>query len=275
MTPDGGWDPRLSVNAFSSRHWTLAEDLACYERLGIGRVSVLLPKLVAAGADRAVAEIGDRGLTVDGILPGCSFDLTDDAGWNRVRETMVEAVETGARLGARTLQTTGGTGRGRPFEWAVERFARAVEPVTRAARGSGVSVALEPTRPQFAHVGLAHSLRDGLRVSTQLDLGLVVDTAHLWWEHDFGSLLAEAGGRLAVVQVADLHFAGPVLERLVPGDGELPLADLLAACAATGFEGPYEVEILGRAVEDEGYELAIDRSLAHLQRLLEASDRPG
>ncbi len=275
MRPDAGWDPRLSVNAFSSRHWTLAEDLACYERLGIGRVSLLLPKLVAAGTDRALAEIADRALTVDGILPGCAFDLTDEAGWNRVREAMVEAVETGARLGARVLQTTGGTGRGRPFEWAVERFARAVEPVTRAARASDVVVALEPTRPQFAHVALAHTLRDGLRVSDQLELGLVVDTAHLWWEGDFGTVLSEAGGRLAVVQVADLGFGGPVLERLVPGDGELPLGDLLATFAATGFEGPFEVEILGRAIEDEGYEGAIGRSLAHLQEVLEAIGRPG
>ena len=157
----------------------------------------------------------------------------------------------------------------------MERFARAVEPVARAARASGVVVALEPTRPQFAHVALAHTLRDGLRVCDELELGLVVDTAHLWWEDDFGTVLSEAGGRLAVVQVADLGFGGPVLERLVPGDGELPLGDLLAASAATGFEGPFEVEILGRAIEDEGYEGAIGRSLAHLQEVLEAMGRPG
>ena len=267
-----GWDPRLSVNAFSSRNWTLVEDLACYERLGIGRVSLLLPKLVAAGTEEAVVAILDRGLTVDGMLPGCAFDLTDESGWGRVQAAMVEAIELGARLGARALQTTGGTSRGRSFDWAVERFAQAIEPVLSSARHHGLRVALEPTRPQFAHVGLVHSLADGLLVSEALDLALVVDTAHLWWEHDLARLLEAAAGRVVAVQVADLAFGSPVLERLVPGDGELPLRELLGRCAEIGIDAPFEVEILGQGIEHQGYEHAIGRSLVYLQALLEGMD---
>ncbi len=269
-----GWDPRLSVNAFSSRNWTLAEDLSCYERLGISRVSLLLPKLVAAGTEEAVAEIRDRGLTVDGMLSGCAFDLTDPSGWGRVQGAMVEAIEIGARMGGRALQTTGGTSRGRSYEWAVEQFARAIEPVRSSARDHGLRVALEPVRPQFAHVGLVHSLADGLRVSEALDLELVVDTAHLWWEHDLRWLLERAASRVAAVQVADLAFGGPVLERLVPGDGELPLPDLLDRCVEVGIDGPFEVEIIGQGIEDQGYERAIGRSLAYLQAILEGTATP-
>jgi sugar phosphate isomerase/epimerase len=69
--------------------------------------------------------------------------------------------------------------------------------------------------------------------------------------------------------VADLAFAGPVLERLVPGDGEVPLGPLMGAAVAAGFKGPFEIEILGAAIETEGYEDAVRRSYEHLEGLVQ------
>jgi sugar phosphate isomerase/epimerase len=268
------WDPRLGVNSLSSRNWTLHQDLDCYERLGVGRISVVLPKLLEAGLDRAVDEITGRGLHVDGILAGRAFDLGDETSWSATRDAMVLALEVAQRLGASTLQTTGGTAGGRPYAWAAARLAEALEPVTRAARRAGVRVALEPTRPQFAHVGFVHTLRDGLALAAELDLWLVPDTAHNWWEPDVGALLATGAPRFAVLQVADLAFGAPVLERLVPGDGALPLGALMGAAVGAGFDGPFELEIIGSAIDAEGYEDAIRRSLAHLTTLLAGREPP-
>jgi sugar phosphate isomerase/epimerase len=76
------------------------------------------------------------------------------------------------------------------------------------------------------------------------------------------------------MQVADLAFRAPVLERLVPGDGALPLGQLLDATLAAGFSGPFELEILGSAIESEGYESAIRRSFSYLTALLAGPDQP-
>ena len=263
-----GPDPRLSVNALSSRSWTLRQDLDCYERLGIERITVNLPKLLDAGLDDAVAEISGRGLHVDGILAGSAFDLCDEASWPGTRDAMITALDVAGRLGASTLQTTGGSAGGRPYEWAVDQFGRASAPVLGAAAEAGIRVALEPTRPQFAHVGFVHTLRDGLALASDLGIWLVPDTAHIWWEPDVAGLLAAAAPLSAAVQVADLAFGAPVLERLVPGDGGVPIASMLSVTLGAGFEGPFELEIIGGAIESEGYERAIERSLAYLTALL-------
>lgn len=264
-----GWDPRLSVHTLSTRHWDLAQDLDLYDRLGVRRISIALPKLLAAGVDASVKEITARGLHVDGVYAGRAFDLTDESTWPEVRDAMVTAVEVGSRVGADTLQTTGGSGAGRAFEWAAERLGAALGPVAVAARRSGLRIALEPTRPQFAHVGFVHSLRDGLELAADLDLWLIPDSAHLWWEPGLDELLAEGAGRFAAVQIADLAFSGPVLERVVPGDGRLGLGQLMATVTAAGFVGPFELELIGQAIDDEGYEPALRRSLGHLQGLLD------
>jgi sugar phosphate isomerase/epimerase len=265
---DQEWDPRLSVHALSSRRWTLWEDLELYDRLRIRRISVALPKLADAGIEEGVNEIVGRELRVDGIYAGSAFDLADEPSWAAVQDTMATAVDVGARLGAHTLQTTGGSAGGQTFELAAERLGRALEPVTSAARRAGLRVALEPTRPQFAHVGMVHTLRDALVLAERLDLWLAPDTAHLWWEPGLFDLLRAGASRFAVVQVADLGFDGPVLERLVPGDGRLALGPFFEAVASGGFDGPFELELIGQAIEDEGYEPALRRSLSRVGALL-------
>jgi sugar phosphate isomerase/epimerase len=268
------WHPSLSVNSLCSRSYTLAEDLDLYERLGISRVTLFFPKIEAFGVEAAVAEVARRRLSVDGLLPGRSFDLADEASWPEVNAALGAVLAVAERLGARTLQTTGGRARGLRYEAAAERFARAVEPVAAEARRRGLHLALEPTRPQFAHLGFVHTLRDGLALATELDLMLVPDTAHEWWEPGLDEVVRAGAARFAAIQVADLGFDGPILERRVPGDGEIPIASMLSGALAAGYEGPIELEILGSVIEDEGYDSAIVRSLTHLSALLAAADGP-
>jgi sugar phosphate isomerase/epimerase len=187
---------------------------------------------------------------------------------------MLLALDVAQRLGASTLQTTGGSAGGRSYEWAAVQLAQALDPVITEANRAGVRVALEPTRPQFAHVGFVHTLRDGLALAAELGLWLVPDTAHIWWEPDVGDLLTTGATRFAVLQVADLAFGAPVLERLVPGAGVLPLFDLIGAALRGGFTGPFELEIIGSAIDAEGYEDAIRRSFAHLTTLLAGREPP-
>jgi len=268
----GRWHPRLSVCAYSSRQLSLHEDLALYRRLGVERVALSLSKIVEAGVDAAVDSVLEAGLHVDGLVSVVRFDLSDPTGWEEQRRQLLDALDVAQRLGATVVQTTGGTARGARFEPALEAFAEAIAPVLGAAIERGVRVALEPTRPQFAHASFVHSLAQGLAVARQLDLQLVVDTVHGWWEPGYGALLAEAAPVTATVQIGDLRFDGPVVERVVPGDGELDLAATFACLLGADYGGPFELEILGRAVEEEGYERAIERSLVHLDAILRRLD---
>ena len=74
---------------------------------------------------------------------------------------------------------------------------------------------------------------------------------------------------LAHVQVSDFvigSLCSP--DRAVPGDGDIPLARILANVLATGYEGAFELEMVGPRIESEGYDGAIRRGAAYLDRLL-------
>jgi len=54
----------------------------------------------------------------------------------------------------------------------------------------------------------------------------------------------------------------------VPGDGDIPIAARLEAIRAAGYDGAFEIEMVGPRIDDEGYEAAIRRAVAHLDGVL-------
>jgi sugar phosphate isomerase/epimerase len=80
------------------------------------------------------------------------------------------------------------------------------------------------------------------------EVGVVIDTYHLWWDPDAYTGIARAGaeGRLAIFQVADWTTPlpeGVLTGRGMLGDGCVELRRFREAVEATGYAGPIEVEI--------------------------------
>ena len=74
---------------------------------------------------------------------------------------------------------------------------------------------------------------------------------------------------IRLVQVSDFKV-GTIAssQRLVPGDGDIPLSKRFEALAGAGYAGAFEIEMVGPRIESEGYESAIRRAVARTGRLL-------
>ena len=51
-------------------------------------------------------------------------------------------------------------------------------------------------------------------------------------------------------------------------DGDIPLARILGQLVDAGYAGCFDLELIGPAIESEGYESAIPRSVTQLRELL-------
>jgi sugar phosphate isomerase/epimerase len=56
-------------------------------------------------------------------------------------------------------------------------------------------------------------------------------------------------------------------ERVVMGDGDIPLRRILGALAAAGYGRWYDIELIGPAIEAEGYEAVVPRAVARFHDL--------
>jgi sugar phosphate isomerase/epimerase len=263
----------ISLCPLSTGAWDLGRDLELAARLGLTRTSVALAKVDAAGRPAGLEALAASGLEVDVVYPSGGLDLARPSSWADSAARLVDAVEVASQIGATGVMANGAP-RGLGFEEARAAYAEALGPVRRPAADGGVALLLEPVRTQFAYANFVHTLRDGLAVAEHLDLGLVVDVTHCWWEPGLGALLAAAAPRAGTVHLADLRLDGPVLSRVVPGDGDLALGRFVDALLGAGYRGPFELEVMGPAIEAEGLEAALTRSVSVVEGLL-AADRPG
>jgi sugar phosphate isomerase/epimerase len=260
--------PRLALNSLSSASWTLEQDLELYTALGVTSAAFFLDKLVAVGLDRARELIGASGVQAVQVFAR-GFTIHDEATWAEDRARLADGVVVAAALGAPWFGiTAGGAGR---LSWdeAAAALGRAVGPLIAAGEPVGVRLAVEHSLPVRPEIGFVHSLRDCIELADRLGVGATMEVNYCFAERDLPRTVAAGVASLATVQVSDLVPPSTVLpDRAVPGDGVIPLTDVLAMVVGAGYRGPVELEVLGPRIEAEGYEPAIRRAVAVVDDIL-------
>jgi sugar phosphate isomerase/epimerase len=272
-----GVHPRLSVHAACSWSNDFHADLTLWETLGIHRVGLLEHKLEQHGLNAAINELLVRDLAITSYVTGW-FDLSTPDGWPARRDAVRRALDNAERVRARCVYLPAGPSDGRRWERLLDSFADALAPCVAHAAGMEVRLAFEPSAR--LQVSFVNTLRDALLVTRRVGVAVDVDFASCWMERDVEAAISALGGQLALVQVADVSLdaargvdqvdvrvlSGPV--RKVPGDGDLDLERLVRATLAAGYDGPFELELLGPAIEAEGYQRSLTRALAATSDLL-------
>jgi sugar phosphate isomerase/epimerase len=92
-----------------------------------------------------------------------------------------------------------------------------------------------------------------------------------WAERDLAATIVDGIDRIAVVQVSDSAIGTrSTPNRLVPGDGDIPLRRIIGQLLDAGYAGVFDLELVGPRIEDEGYPSAIARSCTWLTDLLDS-----
>ncbi len=261
--------PRLSISAVSSWQWSFDDDLRFWSAAGIDHVGLSLRKLEEAGVERAVTALRDDGVRVSNIVELGWWDLADHSTWARQQDRLLQAVDVARALGACLVLTTGPAG---DLDWdaAAAALQAAIDPVGRAARAGGVVLTIEPTGPLRLDLSFVTTFRDGIDLARGLELSACMEVNSCFAERDLAGSIASATDVLAHVQVSDFVIGSLCTpDRAVPGDGDIPLGRILAAVLAAGYQGAFELEMVGPRIEAEGYDGAIRRGAAHLDQLLD------
>jgi sugar phosphate isomerase/epimerase len=80
--------------------------------------------------------------------------------------------------------------------------------------------------------------------------------------------------RIALVQLSDFRVGTLCTpDRLVPGDGDIPLARIVGTLLDAGYEGAFDIELVGPRIDEEGYDSAVPRAVARVEELLSGSGR--
>ena len=243
---------RLSLNQRTTASWSLPEAVQGCVDAGLGAIGVWREQLAEVGVDEAVRLIADSGLRVSSLCRGGFFTTADPAEAQAAESRNREALDEAAALGAATLVLVpGGLPAGdRDLVAARDRAARAIERLVPYAQEVGVTLGIEPMNPIYAaDRGVISTLAQALDIAERFDpkdVGVVVDTFHLWWEPGIADQVQRAGDRIASYQVCDWITPLPadtLLARGMMGDGHIDFPAFTRAVTAAGYRGDIEVEI--------------------------------
>jgi len=265
--------PRVSVNSICFLDHDLQQQAGFWRCLDAHRVSLVGPHLDSEGIDAAKQALATGHYAVETIVhpfaPGAPLN-PDKSTWELPRARLSAQIAVARELGARSIyMTTGGHG-GLTWEQAAEVFAKAVAPCTEQARSEGIALMIENAPPQYADLHIAHTLRDTLALAELAAIGVCIDLFSCWTEAGLQGTINRAVQRCHLVQVSDYVCGDRALPaRAVPGDGDMPLQRLLKWILGAGYQGVFDLELIGPRIDGEGRLAATQRAAMAIGRQLE------
>ncbi|MFD5387162.1 sugar phosphate isomerase/epimerase family protein [Streptomyces sp. NPDC127074] len=245
---------RLSLNQETIKQWSLPELAEGCVKAGVTGVGLWREPVQKYGVAAAAELVRNAGLTVTSLCRGGFFTAIDPEARATALADNRKAIDEAATLGTDTLVlVSGGLPPGsRDLFAARERIADALGELAPYAADHGVRLAIEPLHPMYAADRcVVSTLAQALDLAERFpadQVGVIVDTYHLWWDDTVAAQIARAGagGRIAAFQLADWITPlpeGVLLGRGQLGDGSVDFRWFREQVDATGYTGPIEVEI--------------------------------
>jgi len=243
---------RLSLNQRTTASWSLPEAIKGCVDAGLGAIGIWREQVAEVGLDEASRLVAESGLRVSSLCRGGFFTTADPTEAQASEVTNRTAIEEAAALTAATLVLVpGGLPSGdKDLVAARDRAAQAIERLVPYAHELGVNLGIEPMNPIYAaDRGVISTLAQALEIAERFDaadVGVVVDTFHLWWEPGIADQLQRARERIVSYQICDWITPLPadsLLARGMMGDGHIDFPTFSRSVARAGYRGDVEVEI--------------------------------
>jgi sugar phosphate isomerase/epimerase len=267
----------LSINETTTYRWSFEEDVLQYVAAGIPSLGAWRQKLSDYGEVKAAELLAETGIRVSHLFWAGGFTGSDGRSFRAGIDDATEALRTAGEIRAETLIVYSGARASHTFNHAKRLLRDALRELAPKAEECGVTLAIEPVHPRCAReFTFLHSVDDTLAMLDAVGdprIRMIFDTYHLGLGEDVcEGLLAripQIVDRIALVQLGDAK-APPDGEpnRCRLGDGVVPLGPIVHALAAAGYDGYYDVELLGEEIEPIDYRQLLEHSKAAFEGLL-------
>ncbi|MEH0544486.1 sugar phosphate isomerase/epimerase [Streptomyces sp. B21-105] len=245
---------RFSINQMTVKQLSLPELVAACGDLGVTNVGLWREPVQTYGVEASAKLVHDAGLTVTTLCRGGFLTAIDPDARAAALADNRRAVDEAAALGTEVLVlVSGGLPAGsKDLHGARERIADALAVLGPYAEEHGVKLAIEPLHPMYAADRcVVSTLAQALDLAERFpahQVGVTVDTYHIWWDDQAPAQIARAGagGRIHTFQLAD--WTTPLPEGVLTGrgqigDGAIDMREWQGYVEAAGYTGAIEVEL--------------------------------
>jgi sugar phosphate isomerase/epimerase len=256
---------QLSINEVTTYRWSFEEDVERYVAAGIPAIGVWRPKLSDFGEEKGVELLVDSGLKVSNLLWAGGFTGSDGRSYRDSVEDASEAIRLAGALQADCLVVYSGSRAGHTHQHARRLLCDALEALLPLADQNGVTLAIEPMHAACAtDWTFLTSLKDAIQIVDKFRherIKIVYDTYHLGHEPEVLDRLPAAIPHIAIVHLGDGESPpGREQKRTRLGNGNIPLRHISTALLNAGYDGYFDVELIGEEIEAADYPKLLEHS---------------
>ena len=261
------------MNEMTTYRWSFEEDVAHYSAAQIPAMGVWRQKLSDYGEEKGIELLEESGLAVSSLLWAGGFTGSDGRTFRESLDDAAEAVRLAAELRAGCVVVYSGSRAGHTHNHARRLVRDALRELCPQAAEQKVCLAVEPM-----HAGCAAEwtfLTDLDETLALIDavghpcLRFVFDTYHFGYDDRVLAQIEGLADRIAIVHLGDSREP-PQREqnRARLGEGNIPLPRIVDSLARGGYNGDYEVELMGEDIESSCYKSLLDQSKTAFARLI-------
>jgi len=267
---------RLAVSELTTFRWSFEEDVAQYLAAGIRAIGVWRQKLADLGEGKGAQLLSESGIHVSSLQWAGGFTGCDGHSFEESLADARQAISTGAEIRAGCLIIHSGARGVHTHKHARRLFRQALDKLLPVAEERGVILAVEPMKGdcggEFTFLNCLDETHDLVSTHPSPALGIALDVYHWGHQPEFIDRLPQLAPKLALVQLGDGHKP-PSGEpnRCQLGDGTIPLRQIVRGLISAGYNGCFEVELMGEEIEAVDYRDVLARSVRTFQEWLDGT----
>ena len=262
--------PRISLHQVAMLDEGTSAFIQHCDALGLDAMTLVTPALFQPGTlavvERALAGGGPRVGCINHVF-AVHPDLECDSG--KAASELTRAIDVARDLGCNQIYLLSGGRGGLDWEGAAARFAELIAPLRDYGEQWGVRLLVENAAALNADIHIAHTLPDAILLAETAGIGLCLELHACWMEAGLKDTIRRAMPLTGLVQVSDYVLGDRTAPcRAVPGDGVIPLERLLGQVLEAGYQGYFDLELIGPRIAAEGPRAASARAANYLSELL-------
>lgn len=240
--------PRLSISQITTYRRKLHEELSAIADAGFPGIGLWRTKTSEHDDDTVAAMLQEFGIRAASLSWAGGFTGSLKFSYEEALEDARDAVRQAIRLSAETLVILTGSQNGHTVRHCRRTVRDALLLLADEAGDHGLRLALLPMHPRYQQERtFLHGVDDALKLLDELNhpqIGLAFDTFQSWQTPRLLDRIPEFVLRTFLVQLSD----SPVdprddLDRRLPGQGVLPLPEIVQQFLSYGYQGFFDVQV--------------------------------
>ena len=263
---------RISVSQLTTRRWSLLEEVIELRAQQIDGIGLWRPKVADIGEDLAADLIQDAGLSVSSLSFVGGFTGVNGLSFDDAIADARDALAHAELLGAENVIVVSGARNRHTVRHSRRLLREALLELADDAGARGVRLCVLPMHASFAGSWTyLNSLDETVELLSGINhphVGLAFDTYQLWTQPELLSRIPQLARLTGVVQISDAKRPPQgTLERCLPGEGVIPLGEIVRAFHLSGFDGYYDVQVWSGCEWSGDYSATVSQSREAILRL--------